>query len=95
MDLMHRRLELALMAEIADYWSYAFEWEKLGVDFETAGWFCNAAICFSNAKRYAMIAASESRELTEASSRLFETAPMAGIGSGKGIILQNGQERVE
>lgn len=53
MDLIHRRIELALMNEISDFMIYAEQWNKLGADFSAEGMACNAAICYSNFQRYA------------------------------------------
>jgi hypothetical protein len=51
-ELSDRRMKLALQKEIPDILAYADEWNKLGTDFEAAGAPANAAICFSNCKRY-------------------------------------------
>ena len=67
------------MTEFLSYEWYAGEWEKLGADFIALGFVANAAICFSNAKRYSMIAASSRREQDEASSDAL--ASTAGIDS--------------
>lgn len=51
-ELIHRRILLALQSDIPDMLSYAEEWNKLGAEFDAIGATANAAICWSNWKRY-------------------------------------------
>jgi hypothetical protein len=52
--LMKERLRLTRMTEIPSMAQYSKDWYLLGEKFDAEGYKNNAAICFSNAKRYAV-----------------------------------------
>lgn len=62
-ELAKRRTELVLQKDIPDMAAYADEWNKLGTDFEALGAKANAAICFSNWKRYGGLRDAYKREI--------------------------------
>jgi hypothetical protein len=52
MELVRRRIELALYTERINMAEYAEEWNKLSADFAALGMVSNAAFCESNWLRY-------------------------------------------